>query len=119
MATKKTEIVEPLVFVDGETGETVTIEFNRSIILRMEREGLTGEKIAGMVENAPMSTVTDLWYYGMLMHQPETTREEAEAFLFDNIGFDADIIGRLAKLFEKPYADMMLAQRKNSRWTMR
>lgn len=119
MATKKTETVEPIVFVNGETGESVTIEFNRSVVLRMEREGFTGEKIAGMIDDAPVSTVADLWYYGMLMHQPETTREEAYDFFFDNIGFDEGIIERLARLFEKPYTDMMNAQRKNSRWTMK
>lgn len=118
MAKKANEEVKPIVFKDSETGETVTIEFNRSIILRMEREGYSGEKISDLVRETPMSAVADLFYYGMLMHQPNTTREEAEEFLFDNVGMSETIIERLARLFEKPYQDLMDAQRKNSRWTV-
>ena len=111
--------VTPIVFENNETGEQIVIEFNRSVILQMERDGLTGEKIAGAVENAPMSTISDMFYYGMLMHQPETTRQEAVDFLFDNVGFDGQIIERLAKLYEKPYSDMAETQRKNSHWTVK
>ena len=116
---RKTEEVKPLVFANSETGETITVEFNRSIILRMEREGITGEKIADGINTAPISTVSTLFYYGMLMHQPDTTRQQAEDFLFDNVGLDSNIIERLAKLFEKPYSDLVEAQRKNSLWTVK
>lgn len=116
---RKVEEVKPLVFVNGETGETITVEFNRSVILRMEREGITGEKIAEMINTAPISTVSDLFYYGMLMHQPDTTREQAEDFLFENVGLESNIIERLARLFEKPYSEMVEAQRKNSLWTVK
>lgn len=116
---KKTNTVEPLVFVNGETGETVTIEFNRLVILQMEKDGYSGEKIADSVREAPISTLVDLFYYGMLMHQPNTTKEEATDFFFDNVGADSDIMERLTSLFTKPYEDMMTAQRKNSLWTVK
>ena len=119
MATKKTKDVEPLVFVNGETGEEITIEFNRMIVLQMEKEGYSGERIASEIDNAPISTVADLFYYGMLMHQPGTTKEEAYDFFFENVGVDEKIFSRLAELFTKPYEDMMTAQRKNSLWTVK
>lgn len=119
MATKKAKTVEPLVFVNGETGEEITIEFNRMIILRMEKEGYSGERIASEIGSAPLSTVADLFYYGMLMHQPDTTKEEAYDFFFDNIGVDEDIFNRLSELLAKPYDDMLAAQRKNSLWTVK
>lgn len=110
---------EPLVFVNNETGETVTIEFNRRVILRMEREGFGGEALADSMKTAPISSVVELFYYGMLMHQPETTLDEATDFFFDNVGADTGIIERLTDLYAKPYEDMLTAQRKNSRWTMK
>lgn len=111
--------VEPLVFVNGETGETVTIEFNRLIILKMDAEGYSGDLIADKVRNAPLSSMVDLFYYGMLMHQPNTTKEEAADFFFDNVGADEKVLERLTDLFTKPYEDMVTAQRKNSLWTVK
>ena len=116
---KKTETVEPLVFVNGETGEEIIIEFNRAVVLRMEREGFSGEAISEGIRNTPLSALTDLFYYGMLMHQPNTTKDEAVDFFFDNVGADEGILDRLARLFTKPYEDMMTAQRKNSLWTVK
>ena len=115
----KKENAEPLVFTNGETGETVTIEFNRAVILQMDRDGYSGEKIAEKAQQAPISTLVDLFYYGMLMHQPNTTKEEAYDFFFDNVGADENVLERLTDLFVQPYENMMTAQRKNSRWTMR
>ena len=119
MAKKINATAEPLVFVNGETGEEITIEFNRAIVLRMEREGYSGEVLADEVRKAPISTLVDLFYYGMLMHQPDTTKEQATDFFFDNIGANTDVMERITQLFEKPYTDMMTAQRKNSLWTVK
>lgn len=119
MATKKENNVTPLVIANSESGTTITIEFNRSIILRMEREGLSSDKVAEAVDNAPLSAISDLFYYGMLMHQPQTTHEEAENLLFDGVGISAELVSRLAALYQKPYEDMMAAQRKNSLWTVK
>lgn len=119
MATKKENTVTPLVLANSETGKTVTIEFNRNIILRMEREGLASDKVAEAVTNAPLSAISDLFYYGCLMHQPNTTREEAENLLFDGVGVSAELVERLAGLYQKPYMDMVSAQRKNSLWTVK
>ena len=117
MATNKT--AEPLVFTNAETGETVIVEFNRSVILRMERDGYSGDAIPEKAKNAPMSTISTLFWYGMLMHQPDTTMEEGINFFFDNVGTDENIMDRLTSLFTKPYEDMLSAQRKNSRWTVK
>lgn len=116
---KKEANVNPLVIANAETGKTVTIEFNRAVVLRMEREGMSSEKVGEAVKEAPLSAVNDLFYYGMLMHQPETTRDEAETLLFDGIGISAELVERLAALYQKPYADMITAQRKNSLWTVK
>lgn len=115
---KKT-VIEPLVFVNGETGEEVVIEYNRMTILRMERLGYSGEKVAESIKDAPLSTMADLFYFGMLMHQPNTTKDEAYDFFFENVGFDEKLIERLTGLFMKPYTDMLEAQRKNSLWTVK
>ena len=116
---KKETTVNPLVLANAETGKTITIEFNRMTVLRMEREGMSSEKVGEAVKDSPLSAINDLFYYGMLMHQPETTREEAETLLFDGIGISADLVERLAALYQKPYEDMMTAQRKNSLWTVK
>ncbi len=116
---KKEATVNPLVIANAETGRAVTIEFNRTIILRMEREGMSSEKVGEAVKTSPLSAINDLFYYGMLMHQPETTREEAETLLFDGIGISGELVERLAALYQKPYEDMITAQRKNSLWTVK
>lgn len=116
---KKAEEIRPLVLTNEEEGKTITIEFNKAVILRMEDEGFSGEVLAEKAQNAPMTAFSTLFYYGMLMHQPETRKEEAVDFFFDNIGADDEIMERLTNLFTKPYQDMMTAKRKNSRWAMK
>lgn len=111
--------IEPLVFVNSETGEEVVIEYNRIVILRMEKAGYSGDKLAEALRDTPISTVADLFYFGMLMHRPGTTKEEAYDFFFDNVGFDEKLVGKLTDLFIKPYEDMINAQRKNSLWTVK
>lgn len=116
---KKEINVNPLVLANAETGKTITIEFNRMVVLQMEREGMSSEKVGEAVKDSPLSAINDLFYYGMLMHQPQTTRAEAEELLFDGIGVSAELVERLAALYQKPYNDMITAQRKNSLWTVK
>lgn len=118
MAKKENE-VRPIVFENKDTGEKITIEFNREIILRMDADGYSKDGIEEKLSAYPLNTIARLFYYGMLMHQPETTLKEATDFFFDHIGQDDDIIERLAELFAKPYNDMMSAQRKNSLWVVK
>lgn len=119
MATKKTETVEPLVFTNSETGKKITVEFNRIIVLQMDADGYSSDFIMEKIHTSPVSTLANVFYYGMLMHQPDTTKEEAIDFFFDNVGISEELITRLAGLYGKTYNEMVNAQRKNSVWTVK
>ena len=110
---------EPIVFENGETGEKITIEFNRAVIMQMEREGFSGQKVTASFEDMPIDTAIHLLYYGMKMHQPNVTLEEATDFFFDNIGFNGDFMSRLGELYSEPYLALKEAASKNSVWKMK
>lgn len=118
MATKKNVNTDPIVFTNPD-GETITIEFNRETVLLADKAGLSGENIQEKLYNSPLTTVSALFYFGMLMHQPDTTEDEAIQFFFDNVGADQELFQRLINLYRKPYNDMATAHRKNSKWTVK
>ena len=100
MATKKNVNTDPIVFTDPD-GETITIEFNRETVLLADKAGLSGENMQEKLQNSPLTTVSALFYFGMLMHQPDTTEDEAIQFFFDNVGADQEIFQRLINLYQK------------------
>lgn len=109
---------EPIVFENTETGEKIIIEFSRAVIVRMEREGFSGQKVAASIEDMPIDTAIKLLYYGMLMHQPETTLEEATDFFFENVGFSEGFMSRIGELYAEPYTALSEATSKNAKWKM-
>lgn len=111
--------LEPIVFENAETGEQIVIEFNRAVIVKMEREGFSGQKVAASIEDMPIDTAIKLLYYGMLMHQPKTTIDEATDFFFDNVGLNEEFMGRIGELFAEPYIALQEATSKNAKWKMK
>lgn len=110
--------VKPLVFENKETGKTLTVEYNRATILKMDRLGIIGGDFLANATNSPLTVASTLFYWGLQMHNPEITQDEADALLFDEIGLGDDVLGRLSELFMTPYTSIMDA-RKNSVWTVK
>lgn len=110
--------VKPLVIENKETGKSLTIEFNRATIMQMDRLGLIGSNFAEDFGRSPLNSALTLFYWGLRMHHPEITEEEAEEILFDQVGLGEDIFSRLGELFMTPYTSIMDA-RKNSVWTVK
>lgn len=115
---KVVKMVKPLVFENKETGQTLTVEFNRATIMQMDRLGVIGTDFMENAMNRPLTVASTLFYWGLKMHQPNITEEEAENILFDGIGLGDDVLTRLTELFMTPYTSIMDA-RKNSAWTVK
>ena len=109
---------KPLVLENKETGRTLTVEFNRAIILKMDRLGIIGADFMETAEKSPLTFVSILFYWGLQMHHPEITEDEAQEILFDEIGLQDDLFAKLSELFMIPYTSIMDA-RKNSVWTVK
>ena len=110
--------VKPMVIENPETGRKLTVEYNRATILQMDRLGVIGGDFLSNATNSPLTVASVLFYWGLRMHNPEVTQEEADELLFDEIGLGDDVLERLSELFMTPYTSIMDA-RKNSRWTVK
>lgn len=119
MANRKAEPLEPIIFENEETGEKITIDYDREMVLRMEREGFGGQVISEHFDSMPIDTAVNLLYYGMLKYQPNTTKEQAMNFLFDAVGMSGEFMERLAALYMQPYKALQEASAKNSKWRMK
>lgn len=115
---KVIKVVKPLIFENAETGKTITVEFNRATILKMDRLGVIGSDFLANAAKSPLTVASTLFYWGLQMHQPDMTEEESDTLLFDEIGLGDDVLERLSELFMTPYTSIMDA-RKNSRWTVK
>nr|DAV01109.1 MAG TPA: protein of unknown function (DUF5055) [Bacteriophage sp.] len=115
---KVINVVKPLIIENKETGKTLTVEFNRAVIKKMDRLGLIGGNFAEQFNKSPLSTAGMLFFWGLQMHHPEITEEESDAILFDEIGLTEEVMTRLGELFMTPYTSIMDA-RKNSVWTVK
>lgn len=110
--------VKPLVLENKETGRTLTIEYNRAIILKMDRLGVISSDFMASADKSPLTFACTLFYWGLQMHHPEITEEEAQEILLDEIGLQDNLFARLSELFTTPYTSIMDA-RKNSLWTVK
>lgn len=110
--------VEPLVVENTETGKKITFEYNRGIIYQMDAEGFSGLNMSENFSNMPFSSAVKMIYYGMLMHQPDTTMEDAVNFFFDVVGMDEEFMSKLGELYADPYEELMNASLKNGKWRM-
>ena len=87
------ERAKPIKLTNNETGKKYTIDFNRDVVRRAERNGFSPNDC----ERYP-SKLADLWYYGFLMHhEREITRKVTDALL-DDLG---GIAGAPDGLFER------------------
>ena len=84
----------------SHNGKTYTLEFNRSSIRQMERQGFKVNESDGM----PMSTVMNLFAGAFIMHHrtidPKTIDE-----IYDSIPKKEDFLEKLSEM----YSDPMLA----------
>ena len=110
--------VKPMVIENKDTGKTYTVEFNRATIVKMDRLGVIGDEFIANSSKSPLNVASTLFYWGLQMHHPEITQEEADDILFDGLGLGNDVLERLSELFMAPYTSIIEA-RKNSRWTVR
>lgn len=116
MAARKK--VEPIVIKNAETNEDLILDFNRAIVVKMEREGYAINKFMELLDEAPFSSIATMFYYATLMHQPETSYAEAEEILFDGIGISGDLVNGLAELFIQCVTSMQADGSKNGKWAM-
>ena len=115
------EKIEPIRIENPETGKSYIVEFDRYHAKMMEREtGVNLLNIQNRVKNAPMDTLSNLFYYGLQMHhEGELTQDEADDILFDGMEITSENIGQLIKLYAQAYASMRVDASKNAKWVMR
>lgn len=109
------ERVKPIELTDNETGKKYTLEFNRDVVRRIERNGFSLSEC----EKFP-SQLGDLFYYSFWMHhEREITRKKADEFL-DSLGGIVSapdgLWERLGELYTQTYST--LSDEKNGRMTV-
>ena len=62
---KVINVVKPLIIENKETGKTLTVEFNRAVIKKMDRLGLIGGNFAEQFNKSPLSTAGRFFYWGL------------------------------------------------------
>lgn len=70
------------------------LEYNRSAIVRMEKEGFKVEKI----DKEPLTTITLLMRGAFYMHNPSLTDEEIDA-ICDEIGLGDEFVKAVMELY--------------------
>ena len=99
------ERVKPIELTDNDTGKTYTLDFNRDIVRRAERNGFSLQEC----DKYP-SLLSDLWYYSFMMHhEREVNRKKTDALL-DDLGGIANapdgLFGRLGELYTQTYGTL-------------
>lgn len=118
MATEK---IDPIIFENPETGENITLEFNRRTAKACEREtGLNPSTLRDKLKDAPLDSLSNLFYYALQMHHAdeEWSIDDTDELLFDKIGIPDGFIERLAAIFVQPWTSMQ-TEVKNSKWVMK
>ena len=112
---KKDEVkhLEPVKFTDAD-GNSLTLWFTRATVSKMERDGISNEKLMEILETNPLEAHSKLCWYAMLAFQPDATLADADAFVED-IGMET--AGELlSDLYIYTYET--LRKGKNAIWTM-
>ncbi len=109
------ERIKAIELTDNETGKKYTLDFNRDVVRRAERNGFSISEC----EKFP-SLLSDLWYYSFLMHhEREVNRKRTDALL-DDLGGIANcptgLFERLGELYTQTYGS--LNDEKNGRVTV-
>lgn len=116
MATKKATELKP-VTLTKQDGTTLTLTFNRDMVLRMEDEGYASDVLADLMETKPNKGSVILTYYALLLHQPDATIDMAKELYFA-MGAGSDFIRRLSELYGNAVETLIDGDGKNSIWTM-
>lgn len=110
------ERVSPIELTDNETKKVYTLEFNREIVRRAERNGFSIDDCGRYP-----SMCYDLWYYSFLMHHEREIKRKKTDELLDALGGVADapdgLFERLGELYAQAYKT--LDDEKNGRATVK
>ena len=96
------ERVLPIELTDNETGKVYTLEFNRDVVRRAERNGFSIEDCAKYP-----TLCYDLWYYAFFAHHEKEIKRKKTDELLDALGGVADapdgLFERLGELYAQAY----------------
>ena len=109
------EHVNPIELTDNDTGKKYTLDFNRDIVRRAERNGFSLSEC----DKFP-SLLSDLFYYSFLMHHEREISRKRTDSLLDNLGgiggAPEGLFARLSDLYVQTYST--LSDEKNGRVTV-
>ena len=109
------ERVQPIELTDNETGKVYTLEFNRDVVRRAERNGFSIDDCAKFPTKC-----YDLWYYSFLMHHEREIKRRRTDELLDAVGGVTDapdgLFERLGELYAQAYKT--IGDEKNGRVTV-
>ena len=110
------ERVNPIELTDNDTGKTYTLDFNRDVVRRAERNGFSIDDCAKFP-----TLCYDLWYYAFLMHHEKEIRRKRTDELLDAAGGITDapdgLFERLGELYAQAYKTTT-GDEKNARVTV-
>ena len=86
--------LKPVILKDA-SGAKYTLEFNRAILAKMDEEGFQPENIP----DKPFVHLPKFFHYAFLMHHPDITEEETDAFIDKLGGLPQVMINRLVELY--------------------
>lgn len=109
--------VKPIILTDEDNGRQYTLEFNRDVVKRVERNGFSifdCEKHPSLIE--------DLFYYSFLMHHERDVSKKKAQQLFEAIGglvnAPKGLIERLNELYFQAYDTLADGDGKNVKVTV-
>lgn len=109
------ERVKPIELTDNETGKVYTLEFNRDVVRRAERNGFSIDDCAKYP-----TLCYDLWYYAFFMHHEREIKRKKTDEMLDAIGGVTNapdgLWERLGELYSQTFAT--LSEEKNGRMTV-
>lgn len=110
------ERVNPIELTNNDTGKVYTLDFNRDIVRRAERNGFSLSEC----DKYP-SLLSDLFYYSFLMHHEREISRKRTDSLLDDLGGIANapegLFERLGELYTQTYGT--LDTEKNGRVTVK
>ena len=109
------ERVKPIELTDNDSGKVYTLDFNRDVVRRAEKNGFS----LSDCDKYP-SLLYDLWYYSFQKnHEREITRKRTDSMLDDLggvVGAPTALFERLGELYTQTYGS--LNDEKNGRLTV-
>jgi len=123
MAEKKTaktenKAVKPIVLTDNVTGDVYVLEFSRDSVKFAESKGFDINEFGSKVQ---ISAIEDLFWYAFRMHQPKTSKADADKILYEKLGgVPEGLVERLAELYLAPFNSLIRDEEssKNSQMTV-